>query len=149
MARFCVCRKQAFVAVASFLLLAGCNGKGTVSGKVTLNGQPLPGGIVFVTTEAPEAEAFVAAPSGRILADGSYTVLNVPRGKARVSVVTAPAFGSAMHPTAVKEPWGPYVPIPEKYKDATKSPFTLEVKRGAQTFDIAMTGEVPPAEPKP
>jgi hypothetical protein len=129
------------LAAAAVVFLAGCGGKGTVSGKVTLNGQPLPGGMVYVNSEAPETEAFAAAPGGRIQSDGTYRVDNVTTGKARISVVTSPSMGSVAHPTAVKDPWGPYVALPEAYKDPAKSPFTLDVHRGKQTYDIAMTGE--------
>jgi hypothetical protein len=148
MKRFRRIAARPLIATAAVLFLAGCNNKGTVTGKVTLNGQPLPGGLVYVSSEAPETEAFAAAPNGGIRKDGTYTVRNVPIGKARITVVTAKAFGSATHPDAVKDPWGPYVPIPDMYMDGAKTPFKLEVKPGRQSFDIAMTGEVA-AENKP
>jgi len=136
------CAQSRLVAAGALLFLAGCGRTGTVTGKVTLNGQPLPGGLVTVTTESPDIEANSAPSKGRIEPDGTYTVLNVPQGKARVTITTAKGFGSAMHPDAVKDPFGPYVPIPDTYRDVAKTPLALEVTRGKQEYNIAMTGEV-------
>lgn len=63
-------------------LAVGCGGgKGTVSGTVTLDGQPLPvGNIAFLPSQGPGA-------SGRI-EDGKYSVKGVPAGQVTVTVET-------------------------------------------------------------
>jgi hypothetical protein len=75
-------------ALAGLLLLAafgcgGSHGKGTVSGTVTLDGQPLLAGkIAFVPAEG-------AGVSADIKEDGTYTATDVPAGEVKVIVETA------------------------------------------------------------
>jgi hypothetical protein len=137
------CARKRHVAASALLLVIGCGGNGTVTGKVTLNGQPVPGGLVSVIPDGPDTEQFSAPSKGKIERDGTYTVVNVPKGKAKITVITAKTFGSISHPDAIKDPFGPYMPIPDIYKDPAKTPLALEVARGKQEFNIAMTGEVP------
>jgi hypothetical protein len=83
----------AVVAIA-ILLLSGwivfCehNRTGTLTGKVTFNGKPLPGGLITLTTTA---DGEVRTYPGRIQKDGTYKVPNVPAGLAQVSVATVNA----------------------------------------------------------
>jgi hypothetical protein len=83
--KFCLAVRFFLVLGALALLLpltVGCGGgKGTVSGTVTLDGQPLPvGNIAFIPSQGPGA-------SGRI-EDGKYSVANVPTGPVTVTVET-------------------------------------------------------------
>jgi hypothetical protein len=129
------------LASGALVFLSGCGGTGTVTGKVTLDGEPLPGGIVlFHHVAGPESES-APPPNGRISTDGTFVAANVPTGKTLVTIMTAPKMGSVAHPDAGLEPWGPYVPIPAKYKDPDKSGFTIEVKLGKQELNLAMTGD--------
>lgn len=70
--------------VLSFLLplAAGCGGgKGSVSGTVTLDGQPLPvGNITFLPSNGPGATGPIE--------DGKYSVKGVPTGQVTVTVET-------------------------------------------------------------
>jgi hypothetical protein len=63
-------------------LAVGCGkGKGTVSGTVTLDGQPLPAGnITFIPSKGQGA--------GGTIQDGKYSVADVPAGKVAVTVET-------------------------------------------------------------
>jgi hypothetical protein len=117
------------------LFLAGCGGPGTVSGKVSLNGKTLPGGLVTIVDVDGQSR------TGGIGKDGSYSVSNVAPGKAQVSVLTMSERPSVMGDGA-KDSLGEYVPIPAKYMDYNHSGLALEIKSGKQAFDIQMTGEV-------
>lgn len=88
--------------------------KGTVSGRVTFRGLPLPGGVI---TFHAGSDAF-EAPIGP---DGTYTVTGLP---ARYANVTVRAHK---------------VRIPEKYGNVRFSPLGYEVKPGKQTSDIDLT----------
>jgi hypothetical protein len=80
--------RSARPALAGLVLLAafgcgGSHGKGTVSGTVTLDGQPLPAGkIAFVPAQG-------AGVSADIKEDGTYTATDVPAGEIKVIVETA------------------------------------------------------------
>jgi hypothetical protein len=118
------------------LLMAGLSGCGnrpaSVSGKVTYAGQTLSSGlVVFVASDGK-----VSQPAG-IEVDGSYTADNVPVGPVTACVETFPLSGDGVGPNAPKDQPRPrYTPIPAKYKDAKQSELTLDVKPGANVYDI-------------
>jgi hypothetical protein len=125
------------VTAGTLLFLAGCGGTGTVAGKVTLDGQPLPGGLVTVNDSEGQSR------SGGIHRDGAFSISNIAPGPAQVTVLTTPDLRSIRDPDGArgKEPFGPYVKIPEKYKFTDKSGFYLDVKSGRQEFDLPLQGE--------
>lgn len=131
--------------------LVGCGGaaRGTVSGKVTLDGQPVTAGSVSFTNGNS-----VDNESAAIQSDGTYSSTNVPTGEVRVSVYV-PSAGSAMPAGAPKLP--PSVPadhpqakmyadkakgtanVPTTYSDPATSGLTVKVDSGSsQTYDIAL-----------
>jgi hypothetical protein len=139
-----MCAVQCMVAVGA-LTLAGCGrGTGTVSGKVTLNGTALPGGLVTVHDAEGQPR------NGPINKDGTYLVSNITPGPAKISIMTLSTMPNLRDPNPTgKDPLGPYVAIPAKYQDPSSSGFTLEVKSGSQPYDLSMTGEAaPPPEQK-
>jgi hypothetical protein len=120
------------------LLLTSCGGRptGVVSGKIAYNGQPLSLGTVAMIAE----DGTVA--SGMI-SDGQYQVENAPVGPAKITVHVYPP-SPMMHP-----PTGPaagvqqkpplaFVPIPDRYADASRSGLTYTVVQGPQTHDLAL-----------
>jgi hypothetical protein len=124
-------------------LAAGCGGgKGTVTGRVTYKGDPLPyGNVQFFTSGG----AFVA----EIKADGTYTLPDVPAGPARISVnCQDPKYAdfmkalsaSARDPKAPKPKGRPedFDKIPSKYNDPDAGGLTYTVKSGTQTHDIPL-----------
>jgi len=139
------------------LALAGCQGdsspfkgpKGTVNGKVTYNGNPLPAGcsIVFMHQEKS------LPATGSIGADGSYSLQmggkpEVMAGAYKVSL-SPPASAAATgadpsNPEAYKafmmgkgaKPAEEKPPFPKKYQMADTSGLTFTVKEGPNTFDI-------------
>jgi hypothetical protein len=129
-----------------FLALAGCSSRGTVTGKVTYKGAPLPvGRVTFVLSNG-------SGGTGEIK-DGVYTAIQVPTGPAKVTV-EIPQAGRGMPaghgvpananlpPEAQKmmenaRGGDPKTPkIPPKYADPDGSGLTYTVKGGTQTYDI-------------
>jgi hypothetical protein len=130
-----------FIALAAtMLLLSGCGGTGTLSGKATFRGQALPGGMVTVVDSANENH------SGQVQKDGSYSVANIATGPAKVTVGTSSSRGNIRNPDAVKDPWGPYVQIPRHYSDPEKSGFKLDVKTGKQELQLDLKDDFEPGE---
>ena len=122
--------------------LPGCGRQaGSVSGKVTLKGQPVPGGTVtFLGADD-------RAASCPIEADGTYTIDRVAVGVAKVAVappVSAAPKGVKMDPGKMGAPADPgaaaapakRVAIPEQYQDPTQSGLTCDVKAGHQDYNI-------------
>jgi hypothetical protein len=130
-------------------------GTATISGTVTYKGEPLTAGYVaFYDTNGQTA-------SGRIDADGHYTVYKAPVGEVKVAVFTIdPTAKPPVGLTKKKQPGGVYeeamakskqtsngemiaparpgkfVPIPARYKDPEQSGLTFTVKSGSQTIDL-------------
>jgi hypothetical protein len=123
-------------AAAALLALTGCGNTGDITGKVTLDGAPLAGGVVTVYDSQQQNK------SGSIMADGSFTVPGVPIGPATLTVETTPPQPPAINRKGPeKELWGKYTKIPLKYKDKNTSGFNKEIKRGKQEIDLALVGE--------
>jgi hypothetical protein len=129
-----------------FALATGCGGPytGTVTGKVTYKGTPLPGGIVtFIHPDGRIGQATIKE-------DGSYTVEQAPGGDVKCTVQTVkpiPAVPKSMasklpgggHAAEPVYPAGKYVRIPEKYSKPETSGLNLTVHRGSQNYDISLT----------
>jgi hypothetical protein len=157
-------RIAAFLLVGTTVLQLGCSSsslppgpKGTVTGKVTYNGNPVPAGstITFIHggTSLPAM--------GQIGADGSFKLMmqggdQVPAGTYAVSVSPPPsaeiseetdmeAYKAIMEggATAPKTPAGPF---PQKYQSAETSGVTFDVKEGANTFDLDMKDDAQPGD---
>ncbi len=133
--------------VLSLMLLvlplgSGCGGqaKGTVSGKVTLQGKPLTSGFVtFLVDKGPPLHADIQS-------DGSYRMENVPVGPVKIGVQPK-ASQEAMR--AVGMPRNPKdsekvkaavaereAQIPSKYADPNQAGLTYTVMPGPQQHDI-------------
>jgi len=127
-------------AAGVFLSFTGCGGsQGTVSGKVTLDGKPLPGGLVSIFDAEGQTRT-----SG-IGKDGAYSMSNVAPGKAQIAVLTmeerTDLRGSQSGAPPVKNSMGTFVAIPAKYLSKETSGLSLEVKTGKQDFEIQLKGE--------
>jgi len=134
----------------------GCGGSGSVSGSVTYDGKPLPGGNV----------AFVSAQGGPTLSatidsGGNYTIGKIPSGTYKVTVETSslkpPSLGTktatprnygppagagnpaGYKPSSVEDPTKRYVAIPAEYESITSSGLEFKVKAGSQTINIPLT----------
>jgi len=140
------------VALAMFAV-AGCLGKaqptGTVSGKVTHQGKPVPAGclVTFVSDRG-------VAALGTVDASGRYQLMfagkpDVPALEYNISVTFPGVVGTEMTDEderkfmagdagtiakfARKER---IAPIPTKYADEFKSGLSFQIKEGANSFDI-------------
>jgi hypothetical protein len=124
--------------LAALALLAGCSGgpaAGTVSGEVTLDGQPLKQGLIrFVPADGKTATA-----DGPI-ADGKYSVA-VPAGEKKVEISAAKVVGRhKMYDT----PDSPVVEdsvelLPARYN--VRSELTYTVTKGPQEKKFDLTSK--------
>jgi len=96
---------------------------GSVSGKVTLNAQPVTGGVIVLTgADGKEVKADLAA-------NGTYKVKDVKPGEYTVAVDTEGLNDPA-------KPNRAYVAIPAKFSSAKTSGLTVEVKKGEQAHNF-------------
>jgi len=125
--------------VASLIGVSGCGPKDTknsVSGKVTLNGEPVDGIVAFVGSDNKEV-------TGPTKPDGSYEIIGAPVGQVKIIVKRLP---NANKPTVAPPKDAPAmpstnngVPPPVKYGATTTSDLSFEVKKGKQIYDIKLT----------
>lgn len=136
--------------LCGILAAAGCSsGKGVVSGKVLYQAKPVRGGTVAFV---PAGGGVMSSP---IEEDGSYTIRDVPPGKAKITVETdsfrpiavpggprggSPEFMKKMMEPQTADPQRAkrYVRIPAQYSDPDKSKLTCVVKSGKQEHDIEL-----------
>jgi len=126
------------VAVALFVLVAGCAGKGDVSGKVTYQGKALVWGTVQI-----EGSDGVLKQSN-ISSDGTYSVQGLAPGEAKVAVSSINPSSADFQPRVVEgrppPPPRPQVKgwfaIPAQYDTPHKSGLVITVKSGANPIDI-------------
>ncbi len=123
--------------LAGALALVGCgdDGKAVVKGRVTLDGEPVPNGIVQFFPEDKKS------PSGKpgIIENGTYTASGVPIGKVRVVVNSSQVVGKKK---ADEKPESPMVDvhkemIPAKYH--SPSILVKEIKPGANEINLELT----------
>lgn len=115
-------------------LLSGCwSGGGpetaSVSGAVTLDGQPIGAGSVLLVSERG------LGVSAELQRDGKYAIRCLP-GKYFVAV-SPPPPADPLAPKAAPAP-SPEVKIPKPYQDAGTSGLLAEVKDGTNSFDFSL-----------
>jgi hypothetical protein len=126
--------RRAFALATVFL--AGCApATGTVQGKITVNGKPLPAGLITFHSEVGNHEVF-SAP----VKDGRYETGPIPAGPCKVTVI----HSSVAKPAAGGSDLGRartagVVKVPEKYGRGDTSGLTFAIKSGANTFDRDLT----------
>lgn len=121
-------------------LLSGCNDTGPklmpVSGRITLDGKPLPRGSVSLRTDEHWEQ-----PAGSIDADGKYVMYTqgkagVPPGSYRVVVFATEAAHDA---DGKAHPGLPVSIIPATYNDPATTPLTIEVTLTSRApFDLEL-----------
>jgi hypothetical protein len=104
-------------AVAALALLAPTataqEKTGTITGKITFQGKPLTGGVVTFIGKG-------AKIPGRINADGTYRVREMPVGEAKIVVESKD------------------VAIPKAFASAKTTPLIVRVQEGKQQHDIEL-----------
>lgn len=157
---FCILQwRSVVVAVLGMGLLgwAGCGGDselpgetGTVIGKVTYKGKPVPAGTTVSFVNQDNGMAAV----GQVAADGGYSLLmrgerKVLTGPYRISVNPAavtqdltadPEAYKAIMEGQAKAP-GMEAAFPEKYKSPETSGLAFSVQPGSNIFDIDLKDE--------
>lgn len=127
-------RHSWILALLGLGLLSGCwsgGGQGTasVSGAVTLDGQPIGAGSVLLVSERG------LGVSAELQRDGKYAIRCLP-GKYFVAV-SPPPPADPLAPQAAGAP-SPEVKIPKSYQDAGTSGLLAEVKDGTNSFDFSL-----------
>lgn len=129
------------VAWSWLIVLAGCaehEPRGTVAGRVTLQGEPVAGGTIAFSSD--ETGTHMTAT---ISADGTYRATSADGAGLRVGLYRVFLYPPLAAPTG---PWrlpGPDVPPPKfdprwpaRYHDAETSGLTLQVAAGENQFDV-------------
>ncbi len=127
------------------ILAIGCGGgetSSTVAGKVTYKGAPVTGGTLKFYPEGSK-DVFI---TGAINPDGTFSLINVPKGKSKVVVETDSIKQQALMNERLKDKSGKtpgaagptpvYVQIPAKYARPDTTDLTCEVKSGKNTSDL-------------
>jgi hypothetical protein len=130
------------LAALAAVLSAGCTGggTGTVKGKITVNGNPLPSGLITFESQTGKKNAYAAA-----IRDGMYETDQIPSGPCKITVVHSaiPAPESGGNDLLAGRKGGArvagVVEVPRKYHSSDTSGLELEVKAGANTFDKDLT----------
>jgi hypothetical protein len=124
----------------SIVVLVGCSkpSSGTLTGKVTLNGEPVAlGTIAFFSDDGGVVSSSIH--------DGRYRVEKAPLGHARITV-QAHAASQMIVPighvqsSSSSQPKTPakFAPIPARYADGEASGLSHEVIAGPQVRDIVL-----------
>ncbi|XZE45771.1 hypothetical protein SH467x_001024 [Pirellulaceae bacterium SH467] len=123
--------------------ISGCGSRNpelTISGHVTINGEPIEGGsITFV------AEDGVAATGGGTIQNGKYTAIVMP-GRKKVLVLGNKLVGE--EPEYQGVPDSPMRQVfktvtPETYNAAHLTPLTATIDKSEENLDFALTGDPP------
>ncbi|MFV2066673.1 MAG: carboxypeptidase-like regulatory domain-containing protein [Pirellulales bacterium] len=136
-------RGVAWVSSVAIIFLVGCaqsEPTGTVSGTVTLEGEPVTAGVVSFISEAGSASM------GNIGSDGSFTLDGeLPVGKYTVSV-SPPELTMGPDDTGDKlANEMPASPIPGGYYDESSSDIVKEVTEGDNSITIELKASGPAA----
>jgi hypothetical protein len=134
-----------FLGLLTLLALAGCSSKtGTISGKVLLNGQPLPGGDVsFVSVD--QTGKVLSSQAAPIQSDGSYSIAKVPIGPVKITV-EGKAGIPKLDPAKMNIPKTALppirqesaVPVPRRYGKLETTDLALTVQGGSQEHNIEL-----------
>lgn len=134
------------VTVLILLSLTGCGGPdniGRVSGKVTLDGQPLAGAIVrFKPKAGGSPSTAITDSTGNYVLGYTRKVKGAEIGEHSVSISTFVAGDPDAEPPKLLVP----EKVPTKYN--AKSEFTASVQAGANNFDFPLESAGEIVQPK-
>ena len=128
----------ALVALAALAAGCGPHASGTVEGKITVHGKPLPAGLITFESEVGNRDAYSAQ-----IQDGAFKTGPIPAGPCKITVINStasgppPVGGNDLSPT--RAPRAGVVEVPVKYGRSDTSGLTFTVKEGTNTFDQDLT----------
>jgi hypothetical protein len=125
------------VALASCLLagLAGCDrgpAVGTVTGKITVDGQPVDGGLIRMVPVDGNSQ-----PADSVVTAGNYSI-TMPVGEKRVEIFWAPGGGGKIDTASQGAEKAIVQRVPAKYN--TESTLVYTVEQGQAVKDFALSG---------
>jgi hypothetical protein len=136
-------RLIAFSASLVFLVVAGCGGKGTASGKVEYDGRPIGKGYITFLPATGDGPT-----SGGPIADGQYRVDDLTPGKKLVQIVGVKKVNFPTSNDELARQWkakaqhgdstGTIGRAEEVPTDAPGNNSEVEVKEGEQLLDFAV-----------
>lgn len=147
--RVLISRIVVAVTCAALLISAGCGGgggKADVTGRVTVDGQPVPEGTLVTFSPAAGSGDGLEVASGRVDGQGNYTLYSgiqgeagVAPGKYKVHLTPAPdEDASYMDANRGGTPQADLGVIPKEYSSAATTPQEVDVEVGKNTIDIAI-----------
>jgi hypothetical protein len=121
-----------FFLVIALVAISGCGRLGTITGKVTHQGQPVTYGIViFYYADGTRNDA-------RIANDGTYTMINVKPGPVRIGVESPkPSMGPGKAGIGGERDPAKWFPIDKKYANPDTSGKEATIK-GSDTLNIEL-----------
>ena len=148
-----------FFIIIPLLMALGCGGDefnrgGSVSGKVLLDGNPIPGGALTLETLSNKHNC-----SCELTPEGTYRINEPPLGECLFSVRTSHLKGAVTKPTLIKTKENPngmvgsagmmmpkgvgliYKKIPLLYESPKTSGLKIVISQGNQQFDIDLKSE--------
>jgi len=130
------------VAAFLFVFLAattGCSndpGRGSVKGKITVDGKPLPKGMITFLSEAGNKDPFSSA-----IVNGEYAIPDMPAAAAKVYIILPLSDeplqvdkGDLMAP--VRPGRVSKLTVNEKYQNSATSGLEFTLQKGENTYDI-------------
>jgi hypothetical protein len=124
------------------LAILGCSGGvGSISGKLTYKGQPIPNATITFFTDQGMPFPVISG------SDGTYTISNIPVGEVLVSVAAPPPANTesgsrekdaAARAAAPKAADTPSYTLPTAYADPGSSELKIAVHSGNNLFDILL-----------
>jgi hypothetical protein len=140
--RYCVYGLIPVVLAAGCAKSDGLNRGGTITGTVTVDGKPIPGGTIqFYSADG------VHAPQVNVKPDGTYLIHEPPLGPCRVVVRTShlrhlagrPAPKGSEFVLLDEDTAAGYVPIPAKYESREETDLIYDVPPGDSVFNVDLS----------
>jgi len=136
------CVGHVALAAVGAIVAAGCSSRAEVGGVVTLDGKPVPSGVVTFSPKGygPTGYAAIGPDGGYVVQVGSRSGL--PPGEYVVTVAAnvAPAEGVSSTPGPYSDGITPLA-TPQRYADREQSPLRATLTSGSQSLALELTSE--------
>ena len=133
-----VFRRSGYALFSLLLIAPGCNQRddlGQVSGRVTLDGEPLPGAAVEFSPLGPGSTSYGMTDDGNYSMTFSRHVKGASLGESVVRITTRDVYGEEG-----REKWKPEK-VPPQYNRKSELKVTVEPGRNRFDFDLETSGE--------